>query len=434
MKKYIFILLGVLTIFFFDNSVFAFSVKDYNSKLALLDEFENIIPVCKRGFGNLCSDNTVPNLEKVLEDFPFLIRYEYKIKDSDEKYYVFEFYNTLPYIDGYNKLNQECYSIDINNNCQGGSKFTISLLPENGYITMKDGTIVALNANYDSVNVGFANPSKLYNVNTVSGYFEFNNSYFNSDLTTFYFDYSNNPYFDIKILTNFDLKNTDDNVIIKETVGHVFETDIDITVPIDNYLLLIPKKSEEFSSYLYTDSNFAYSEMYYDNLKNTYSNINGGGFNEINFGSLGGFNWIRWEFSFSDLDLSFNKSIMLYNHSSTSELHIKIFSSDFEYKLMDSKSSDFCIGDICYKNDYDNFKNFAYSTGEIKNQYDTGDYENGLSFIKSIPSMITDFTKSFAFIGLLFTTIFTIFNGSLANYFYIIFGIMIIMLIIKVLK
>ena len=400
-NKILFLVIFILSIFLITDEVNAFTVADYEPGISLFDDYTqgSGLPLCASEYeGSFtyeplqCSNGTEPNIRYAYEntEWKYILRILYTDKETSITYYRF-YLTTQPLVIRMNPSSSQ-YAMLYKENSDNLTMFKIEWF-NNTRQTIRD----------DSSQIDI----------------------YNEQLDKY----------DISIATNYDLYYwNSDEIHTDATTGYEFQTDIEITVPINNYLLLIPRKTTEFSSYLWTDSNFAYSEMYYDEINSTYSNINGGGLNEINFGSLGGFNWLRWEFSFSELDLSFKKVIMLFNHSSTDDLHIKLFSDDFYYRLMNSSSSDYCVGDLCYKNDYDNFKNFAYSTGTIKNKYDTEDYENGISFIKQIPNMIKDFTKSFAFIGTLFSTFFVIFDGSIANYFYVIFGLMIIILIIKILK
>lgn len=390
-NRYLFITIFILLSCFLFENVSAFSLSDYESGISIFDDYtsDGGLPPCYAKYSDLhCNEGTIPNIRYAYEnsDFKYYLRVLYIDKDTGITYYRF-YLTTAP------------LKIRMN---PSSSQYAIF------YTTNDDSSFYYIKWS----------KSERITYYEASGQIDI----FNSD------DY------DFSIATNYDLYYWDsDDIHTSATTGHEFYTDIDITIPKDNYVLLVPKKTVEFSSYLWTDSNFAYEELYYDKFNNTYSKVYGGGFNEISFGSPNSFNWFRWEFSFNDLDLSFNKVLMLYNHGQ-SDLHIKIHSSDFYHKLMSSNSSDLCVGDICYKNDYDNFKDFSYSTGSINNKYYVEDYDDGLSFIKEIPNIVKDFTKSFAFIGTLFTTLFTIFTGTISNYFYIIFGLMIIMLIIKILK
>lgn len=463
MKKYLLIFMGVFTLFLSINIVNAESfgesfvnfvvnaiktvtgdgsivsnvknTKDYDSRLSLFDSHENSIPLCDANvtvYDNgvlredtathtVCKKGTVPSITTLIEYLPYLIRYEYKIKNTDTIYYVWIFYNEKPYIDSYNV---------VNNN--QASYFIISQLPE--YITTVDGSIIPLNATYKSMSYRSYGVVSVYNSNTILGNFEFNNSYWNTMLN-FYFDYSDNPYFDISVSSNFDLvRKSDNSIVVDSSTGtsYNFNTDVDITISPDEYLDLIPKISSDFTTNIYTNNFFSFDYAIYDKYEKTYSTIKSGALNEVNFSALGGFNWFNWNIQFSGLDLSLNPIISIFNPNDT-ELKVKIHSQYFDYRIVNKNTGEYCVNGICYSNRYDDMYNLGHSFNYISD-FNSDSYNDGLNFIKDIPNMIKSFVSSFAFIGTLFTTVFTIFTGDLLNYFYVLFGIMIIMLIIRVLK
>lgn len=465
MKKYnLLLIFTFLLVFIPVSSAFAIDlpcigcgspvIPDYDSRLSLFDGFENSIPVCGRdlyitdagfvttnsSYHRICLSGTRPNISTLVEYAPYVTRFEYKIKNTDTKYYYWVF--SPDKVNYGNGLESFVPYISSDGLFVSNSEFYISLLPESGFITTSDGNIIALKNYYStSLPSGYhcSNTNSLSNTNTFCDSLS-TKSVGKADGISFVFN-NDNPYFDISIKSNYDLykyngssTSGSSSIISGATTKHEFDTDIDISIPTDYYLLLVPKKTEEFSSIIWTDSNFVYEELYYDRNYGTYSKISAGAVNEIGFGAMGGFNWINWKFTFSSLDLSADKVITIYNHRKDANLNVKLYSSDFYYRLMYKDSSEFCVGDICYKNNYDKLKNDAYSSGEIKNSYSITDYDDGISFIKNIPNLFKDFSSTFVFLGTLFTLTFSIFSGIIANYFYIIFGLMIIMLIIKILK
>lgn len=465
-----FSILSILSIFFYNNNVYAFGEKfiefslgtfgkifsflgisqtaisdgkavntEYDSRVALFDGLENNIPRCDddyyvgdggiftahvSGTTSICSKNTQPDIKKIVDHLPYILRVDIKLKDTDISYPIFYFFKDVPTI-----VNKHS---DSHLGFSEIPYFTINFIPNDDSDFY---TKVSSKKYYGYYN----NNIYYYNVN-MYGYnndeFYYNKSFATSgvgDLNSIGYS-STNEYFDFTYSVNFDLYDNSNTLLINKTDEHVFDTDTDIAIPKDYYLYLLPKKREEYSSYFYTDNNFAYTFDYYDKLANTYSSIDCGALTQINFGSMGGFNWFRWDVNYLDADITFNKTIRIFNPNEQT-LNIKFNSSDFYYSLSTKGSPDFCVDDlnICFKNNYDDLNSFAHSF-EYKNIYDNGDYDSGISFIKSISNLVKDFSKAFSFIGLIFTSFFSIFNGPIANYFYIVFGLAIIILILKVLK
>lgn len=412
---------------------------EYDPRIALFDNVINTIPRCDDDYfvspeGSIskvqigtnvkfCSKGAEPDVKKIVDHLPYIVRMNVKLKNTDISYPVFYFFKDVPVI--------------INGSyCSSFSKtprFIINYIPDDNsdFSSKVSSREYAFESHgnhfyYFYINMIGYNDSRIY----------FNKSYMsNTSVTLDNLVYGlSNEYFDFDYATNFDLYDYNDSLLINKTYEHEFDTDTDVAIPKDYYLFLVPKKREEYSSYFYTDNNFAYTFDYYDKLANTYSSIDRGALTQINFGSMGGFNWFRWDVNYLDADITFNKTIRIFNPNEQT-LNIKFNSSDFYYSLSAKGSPDFCVDDlnICFKNNYDDLNSFGHSF-EYKNIYDNGDYDSGISFIKSISNLVKDFSKAFSFIGLIFTSFFSIFNGPIANYFYIVFGLAIIILILKVLK
>lgn len=413
---------------------------EYDPRIALFDNVINTIPKCNKDYfvssdGTItttqigdnikfCSKNAEPDINKLVDYFPYIVRMNVKLKNTDISYPVFYFFKDVPKVDETNS--NYYYFTDI-------PYFIINYIPDDN----SDFSTNVSSKTYAYEKYG--NHYYYFNSNMI-GYSDstfFLNKSYSSALVGYLNNLlykSSNDYFDFDYATNFDLYTIDAELINSKTIQHEFDTDTDVAIPKDYYLFLVPKKREEYSSYFYTDNNFAYTFDYYDKLANSYSSVDRGALTQINFGSMGGFNWFKWTVNFSDTDITYNKTIRIFNPTDQT-LNIKFNASDFYYSLSNKGSSDFCIDDlnICFKNDYDDLNSFGHSF-DYKNIYDNGDYDNGISFIKSISNLVKDFSKAFVFIGTIFTSFFTIFNGTIANYFYIVFGLAIIILILKVLK
>lgn len=449
MKKIIFIFSAVFSLFIFTDNVLAESLgekftnfvvsgfefivgngftgvkdfADYDDRLSLFDGLENNIPVCDNSYGNYCNSGTVPSIKKLIEDYPYLIRFKVIDNITSNSYYIFGFYENENDI-----LDTSCWGdgstclpiIDSPN-------FTISMLPtadkDNSFYSALHSSPYVLGTFHPS------NPN--YNLSYVP--FSTSRDTSGAGYTWRYLYTKVNNKYSIELDTNFELKS--ENLNSNFISGPTFDTDMDITIKPGYYLRLFPKPTSSFSSYFLSDNNFLYNYSIYESDSNTIISSNQyGKLTQINFGSLGKYPWINWSFEFTNEDILSNKFLELYNSNENVDLHIKFFSNDFYYYLLDANSSCTSVNGMCIPNNYNNLYILDNSLGEVKNTYDNGDYDSGLSFIKEIPNMIKDFTKSFAFIGTLFVSFFSIFTGSIANYFYIIFGLMIIMLIIRVLK
>lgn len=412
---------------------------EYDPRIALFDNVINTIPRCDDDYfissdGTIsivqigdnvkfCSKNAEPDINKLVDYLPYIVRMNVKLKNTDISYPVFYFFKDAPKVD---ETNSNYYRFT------DFPYFIINYIPDDNSVFSTN--ISSKKYAYER----YGNHYYYFNSNMI-GYsdskFLLNKSYL---LSVGYLNdllyKSSNDYFEFNYATNFDLYTIDADLINSKTIQHEFDTDTDVAIPKDYYLFLVPKKREEYSSYFYTDNNFAYTFDYYDKLANSYSSVDRGALTQINFGSMGGFNWFKWTVNFSDTDITYNKTIRIFNPTDQT-LNIKFNASDFYYSLSTKGSPDFCIDDlnICFKNNYDDLNSFGHSF-DYKNIYDNGDYESGISFIKSISNLVKEFSKAFVFIGTIFTSFFTIFNGTISNYFYIVFGLAIIILILKVLK
>lgn len=392
--------------------------ENYDDRVSLFDGLENNIPVCEKEYENYCKKDTVPDIKKMVDDNPYIIRFTIKINSTGNEYYIFGFYNEL-------HLN-ELYR-DYDKGSLSTPTYTISMLPKYGIDESFDSAfpsspqlLAPYSPNSEYSTLQYIRRNKTWRSHVLG------------DQWYYFYNYTN-PNYTVSIDTNFDLDlDSIDYTLVK---GPTFKTDMDITVKPGYYLRLFPKHTTSFSSYFITDNNFLYNYSTYDKDSNTIlSSGQYGKLTQINFYALGGYNWFNWQFDFTDNDIASNKFLELYNSNNNVDLHIKFFSKDFYYYILDKNSNCTSINGMCIPNNYNDLYLLDNSLGQVENIYDSSDYDNGLSFIKSIPNMITDFVSSFAFIGTLFVSFFNIFTGVISNYFYIIFGLMIIMIIIKILK
>lgn len=396
---------------------------DYDPRVSLFDGLENSIPVCDNEIEytnkSYCKSGTVPDIKKIIEDYPYLIRFKITDNSTNNFYYIFGFYESD------NVSSYECYG--ENSTCFPvikSPKFTISMLPT----ADKDSSFYNNFTSYPYVFPSF-HPSSPYS-SILYIPFSVSRPTSVSGNQWYYFYTKTNDNYSVELDTNFNL--VLDGLTSNFVNGPIFDSNIDITIKPGYYVDLIPKGTDDFSSHIYTNNFIYFDYSIYDRYNKTYSSVNSGALNQINFSALGGYNWLYWNIDFDSTTMSLNPIVSIFNPYDT-DLIVKIRSQDFYYRIRNKESSEYCINDICYVNRYENLYNNAHSYTYTSDFYDE-DYNSGLSFVKKLPNMIKDFTKSFSFIGTLFVSFFTIFNGSIANYFYIIFGLMIIMIIIKILK
>ena len=410
-----------------------FEVSSYDVSIALFDRFGNDLPTCNTdlyitedndgnyginrwsGITKLCNSGTSPSLDKIKQYFNYYFRVNYKNHWTDDEYHIFLIYgsNPLVYEDSWGHISLS------------SPDFVISTFPDNYELYNSNGTVIYGNTkrtvNYRQLNY--------YSFDDSIGYGTFwpNSSLYLSDLNNEY-----NDYLDVtSISTNFEFTGYSGNNVSFDYVNSFeFGTDTDVSIPVKNYLLLVPKKNIGFDTYIWSDSNFLLREDYYYN--NSYEKVTGIALDEIKFEALNEFKWFRWDYSFSLADLNKNKVLKIFNHSDN-VLIIKFKSEDFYYYVINEETSDIVVNGVTYPNDWENLNNLS-SKHTIKNTYDFKEYTDVINYMHDLPTFLESFSRSFVFIGSMITSIFTIFTGELLFYYYILFGLMIIMLIIMILK
>ena len=375
----------------------------------------------------LCSQGSSLSVDKIKEYLPYHIHFSYSDKGSSNKYdiYVFSPHELVLY-------NGELKAISDNRYRDYYIIVTIPRL-ENCYFNV--------NGTNRSCNLTAYNDNNYFGFNNHDSWYGFSDNYFGKALytgyqpkITIYNDYNSiSSYADLEITSNYDIKDSSDNSIITgATKGFIFNTDSEIIVPYQYYAYFIPKKNSGFNTYIWTDSNFHYDE-FYNNDNGGKIFLETGGFDVISYAALNEYSWFRWDYYFSDNDINAHKSIRIGNHFSEKNLTIKYKSTDFYVYLMDSNDNAISVNGVTYENDYNDWWSRA-SQHNVKNVY-TFDYEEDTTdFLKDIPGMLRNFGSSFAFLGLMITTFFTFIATEIGSYLIILFGFMIIMLIVDIMR
>lgn len=463
MKKIFLVLFSVFSIFCFSDSVSAlvpevigvtngiytfceyvdqgqtcheqqFEVSSYDVKIALFDEFGSDLPVCNTdlyitennegnhginrysGITKLCNSGFSPSLDKIKQYFDYYFRINYKNHWTDEEYHIFLIFDSIPNI-AEDSLGNKYFATP--------PSLIISTFPNNYELYNSNGTVI------------YGNTRRDYNYTRIN-YYSFRDdvyygtSWYNNELWLHDLNNEYNDFIDVdSISTNFEFTNYNGNNVTFNTVtSFEFGTDVDVTIPMKKYLLLVPKKQLGFDTYLWSDSNFLLREDYYEN--GSYEKVTGISFDEIKFEALNEFKWFRWDYSFSLEDLQKNKVLKIFNHGNN-VLNIKFKNEDFYYYIIDENSSDVVVNGVSYSNDWENLNNLA-SKHTIKNTYSFNEYSNIIDYINDLPTFLESFSRSFVFIGTMISSVFAIFTGELLFYYYILFGLMIVMLIIMILK
>lgn len=428
---------------------------DYDSSVSIFDKYGNDIilmsncdstyyfdssnnSISVNSGKKICDSSHGVSLDNIKKYFKYYIHVSYQDEVDGSEYDTYLVFVNQPYLkiyqkDGYTKgvLTDSFGNV---NGLQG-----MVLLNHYGYTSIhlvSDSSLSDFRAGFSGIN-GNAYSGKTYLNGFIDWYgtnpehnsFSFSNHH-NFDiynLVNYHSDYTS-----ISVHSNFDLMylNSDD-IYVAGSNGFIFNTDSDITVPSHSYLLLLPKKNTAFTSYLWTDTNFLYQYSESDCIS-SYNEVSGGGFDEISFGALNGFNWFRWDFTFSSADINNHRILQLYNHSS-SDLHIKFFSDDFDYYLMKENSGSVSYNSCIYNNNWNTLNEIA-SHHVINNSYSVDTFNDGMDFLNSLPNLISSFSKSFIFIGDCVSSFFLLCSDEMQIYFYLIFGLLIIISIISVLK
>lgn len=477
MKKKLFIILSIISIFFFNiDFVFAFELHSYDTSVSLFDKWGNDLPVCNDNFyysytagpyssaqypyvvngyptdTQVCSRDLSPSLNQFKDVLPYHTRIDYTTHTG----FTFSVMLATPsplVIAGNGPVNPNYRG------SPGSLKYIHEWLDSNGVshvsYTLPEGLIFILAPNsciltdsdtgdtyncYSGYvnqtssggyfrewnNIGISSPSiQGWTTNTIDAHYP---HYINYDFIM------NSNLYNARFVTNYDLIDVRSNqVAVSKTEGFEFNTDKDLNIKYEEYALLIPKHNNSFNSYLWTDSNFYYDLSYFNSNTNTYDSQLNAGFDSISFGYLNGFNWFRWDFSFSSQDLTNNKVLRIFNHNEGKDLNIKYFSSDFDVRLMNKDSSNYTYNGVTYTNDWENLKNNS-SQHIINNTYSVDMFNDFSTYTRNLPNLITSFSHAFVFIGTLITNAFNLFDSEMLTYFYVLFGLTIIMLLIMVLK
>ena len=497
MKKYSFILLLLLSIFFIPKSVYAFYEVDYDYSISVFNKYGYDISLISdlanmkllidpdgylrtayvsgsipSGYTNLTTTVNGRNyvsLETIKRYFPYHMHLSYNTFVSNKNYDIYIACMDRPFVDNNYQLKTKKNpalpdNLLTNNDIKYPNCIMITNIPSDYY----DYELFYYNGGNESLTTSYHNPQDdlqvnswnmsafglygdgfgfTYDVNSSLGVHVINNipNPSNSFRVLSFFIFNNvvsetlSAYYNYNLRTNFDLKYIDINgnnvstqLISEEHTGFDFGTDVEVKVPYSKQLVLVPSTRNNFNSYIWANSNFHYLTINYNN--DIFTPLDSYSYDDMYISIKNSYaNWSKWNIAFTSEELLEGRAIGIENHNDSEDLYIKFKSTDFFYELRDINSNGSNIGGV-YVPDFYDYQNGLAMQHTINNTYGIPSNDDVSDMFKMIPQYLKGFVKSFAFLGTLLVSFFTLITTEIGSYYIIIFTLILFVIVIKILR